>query len=226
MIGETGLSKLIYIAGNYPLKEIKDPHIKTMSVNEALAAGVKVWDMLLQDEKLDRDEPDVILWMDEAAAREEGFSDSVPQECDTELTNATEHTGNEPGLLDDHFSISPFEKWEDILTKKTYCASLDWRYTKGRAARVVAYIKDYLQHTDEAEIWNIWMGSSYPPPLIKKIEISADELTPELLEKIDGMGSYQESALYKEYVPDEWDILEEELYPDTQYCFVVRAGRA
>lgn len=218
------MSKLIYIAGNYPLEEVKDPHIKSMSVNEALAVGVKGLDMLLQDEKLDRDEPGMILWMDEAAAREEEIPVNVSQECDTELANAAAHSGNESGILDDHFSISPFEKWEDILTKKTYCASLDWRYTKGRAARVAAYIKDYLKHTDEAEIWNIWMGSSYPPPRIKRIMISADELTPELLKKIDSMDSYQEPFLYKEYIPDEWGVSEEELHPDTQYCFVVRAG--
>lgn len=219
------MSNLIYIAGNYPLKEVKDPHIKTMSVNEALAAGVKGLDMLLQDEKLDRDEPGVILWMDEAAAREDGFPESVPQEYGTELTNAAEHTGNKPGILDDHFSINPFEKCEGILTEKTYCASLDWKYTKGRAARVAAYINDYLQHTDEAEIWNIWMGNSYPPPIIKKIKVSADELTPELLEKINSIDSYQKPALYKKHVPDEWDISEEELNPDTQYCFIIRAGR-
>lgn len=187
------MSNLIYIADNYPLREVKDPHIKTMSVNEALAAGVKGLDMLLQNEKLDRDEPGVILWMDEAAARE------------------------------DLFSITPFEKREDILTKKTYCASLNWKYTKGSAAQVVAYITDYLQHTDEAEIWNIWMGSSYPPPLVKKIKVSANELTPELLEKIDNIDRYQEPALYNKYVPNEWDVSEEELNPDTQYCFVIRA---
>lgn len=201
------MSNLIYIAGNYPLREVKDPHIKTMSVNEALAAGVKGLDMLLQNEKLDRDEPGVILWMDEAAAREDGF----------------EHTRNEPNILDDHFSISPFEKCEGILTEKTYCASLDWKYTKGRAARVIAYINDYLKQTDEAEIWNIWMGNSYPPPLVKKIKVSANELTPELLEKIDSIDRYQEPALYNKYVPNEWDVSEEELNPDTQYCFVIRA---
>lgn len=220
------MSKLLYIAGDYPLKEVKDPHIKTMSVNEALAAGVEVWDMLLLDEQLDRDKPDVILWMDEAAAREEDFPESVPQECDTGFANAEEHTRNEPDILDDHFSISPFEKWEDILTKKAYCASLNWKYTKGRAARVAAYIKDYLQYTDEVEIWNIWMGTSYPPPQIKKLKISVDELTPELLEKIDGIDSYPEPALYNGYMPEEWNISEEELYPDTQYCFVVQAGRS
>lgn len=216
------MSKLIYIAGDYPLKEVNTPHIKRMSVNEALAAGVEVWDLLLQDETLDRDEPDVILWMDDAAAREEGFTEDVSKECGIELTNASEQTENESGILDDHFSIIPFDKWDDILTKRKYCASLDWRYSKGRAARVIEYIKDYLQHTDEAEIWNIWMGSSYPPPRIKKIKLTADELTPERMEQIDNVDSCEESALYKEYVPDEWGISQDELDPDTQYCFVIR----
>lgn len=217
------MSKLIYIAGNYPLKEVKDPHIKTMSVNEALAAGVEVWEMLLQDESLDRDEPDVILWMDEAAAQEDGFPESVSQDCTTGLTGTERYEGNNDSILDDHFSISPFEKFEDIFTEKAYCASLGWKYTKGRAARVAAYIREYLQHTDEAEIWNIWMGGSYPPPKIKTIRISAEELTPELLEQIDRVDTYsQEPALYKKYIPKEWGILEEELDPDTQYCFVIR----
>lgn len=38
--------------------------------------------------------------------------------------------------------------------------------------------------------------------------------------------SCEEPVLYKEYVPNEWDISEEELNPDTQYCFVIRSGRA
>lgn len=191
------MSKLLYIAGNYPIKEVKDPHIKTMSINEALDAGVQVLDMLLQDENLDRDEPDVILWMDDDAAQDDGF-------------------------LDDHFSISPFEKWEDILTEKTYCASLNWNYSKGRAARVAAFIKEYLQHTEEVEIWNIFMGASYPPPQIKKINISASELTNELLKKIDQIDDYsQETYLYKGYLPDEWNISDEDLNQDIQYCFVI-----
>lgn len=70
------------------------------------------------------------------------------------------------------------------------------------------------------------MGASYPPPRIKKIKISAEELTPELLEKIDNVDSCEGPVLYKEYVPNEWDISEEELNPDTQYCFVIRSGRA
>ncbi len=168
------MSKLLYIAGNYPLKEVIAHNVNSLSIKESLACEVQDRDMLLSD---------------------------------------------------DLFSISPLEKSEDILTQKTYCASLDWKYTKGRAARVAAYVKDYLQHTDEVEIWNIWMGTSYPPPLIQKKEISADELTPELLEKIDGIKCYEKPALYKKHVPAEWNISQEEFYPETHYCFVIRARR-
>ena len=35
------MSAIIYIASDYPLKEVPNPHLKTLSVNEALAIGME-----------------------------------------------------------------------------------------------------------------------------------------------------------------------------------------
>jgi hypothetical protein len=41
------LSTCTFIASNTPLPEVKNPHCKTMSVNEALSMGLIVPDFLL-----------------------------------------------------------------------------------------------------------------------------------------------------------------------------------
>lgn len=199
------MSKLIYIASDVPLKDMPNPHYKPVSINEALAIGMNVPSFLLED-GTDRDEPGMLLWTDVA------------------ITIDTEQDTFDDGGHDDDFSISVFDKIGDvnIRTEKKYCASLDWRYTKGRAQQVIAYIKELLEHTDEIEIWNIWLGIPYPPPRIKKSKIYIDGLTPQVLKEIDAVDSCQEDPVaHYAPVPNSWGISEEELYPDTHYCFTI-----
>ena len=57
------MTALTCIASNHPLPEVKNPHYKTLSVNEALSMGIDVPDFLLEPDD-NRDDPDVILWAD------------------------------------------------------------------------------------------------------------------------------------------------------------------
>ena len=57
------MSVFTYIASDYPLKEVENPHIKTLSVNQALEMSIEVHDFLLEP-SFDRDEPNVIFtWL-------------------------------------------------------------------------------------------------------------------------------------------------------------------
>lgn len=57
------MSSLLFFASDFPLEEIRNPHYKFLSVNEALAIGMEVSVFLLAPD-FDRDKPDVILWTD------------------------------------------------------------------------------------------------------------------------------------------------------------------
>lgn len=57
------MSSCTYIASNIPLPEVKNPHCKTMSLNEALSMGMIVPDFLLNSDS-NRDVPGVILGLD------------------------------------------------------------------------------------------------------------------------------------------------------------------
>lgn len=65
------MSALIYLASDTNLKEVKSPHNKTMSVNEALALGIEIPD-ILNSQAIDKDKPDMILWTDSYTESKEG----------------------------------------------------------------------------------------------------------------------------------------------------------
>jgi len=159
------MSALFYIASDYPLGEVSNPHYKTLSVNEALAIGMESIPEQLLEPGFDRDKPDVLLWSD------------------------TLDTENE---LDDDFSIWPLDSsMEDIYTEKKYRACLEWEYTSGRAEKIIQYIREHLTNTAELEIWYIWMGNGVYPK-IRKCEIPIDELTPDDLKELSDLEVYRE----------------------------------
>lgn len=58
------MSALFFISSDVPLEEIKNPHYKTFSVNEALAFGLELLSFVLESETIDRDKSKTILWSD------------------------------------------------------------------------------------------------------------------------------------------------------------------
>lgn len=170
------MSSVFYMASDRPLKERPNPNCKTLSVNEALAMGMDVPGFLLEP-GFDRDKPDVLLWSDD---------------LDTQ------------GKLDDDFAIYALDpSMDDIYTEKKYRAALQWDYTEGRAKKVIQYIREHLEHTDELELWHVWVGLDAFPK-IRKCPISLDELISDDLKELS------ELEVWKE--------------PVTHYCFVIKAS--
>ena len=170
------MSAIFYMASDNPLREIPNPHLKTMSVNEALAAGLEDIPELLLAPGFDRDKPDVLLWSD------------IP---DTEMQ------------LDDDFAIWRLDpSTEDIYTEKKYRVRVEWDYTKGRAEKIIQYIREHLAQTPSLELWHVWVGNGVYPK-IRNCTIPLDQFTADDLQEL-------------------WN-LEVWLEPTTHYCFTVTA---
>lgn len=159
------MSAIIYIASDYPLKEVPNPHLKTLSVNEALAIGMEDISGQFLEPGFDRNKPDVLLWSD--------IIDTQRQ-------------------LDDDFAIWPLDSsTEDIYTEKPYQVYLEWDYTKDRAEKVIQYIREHLQHTPEVEIWHVWVGDGVRPK-IRNCTIALDEFTADDLKELSDLEVCQE----------------------------------
>ena len=124
---------------------------------------------------------------------------------------------------DDDLSIFPIEKSEDLFTTKTYCSKLEWGfYTPERAERVIDYIKEHLEHTAEMEIWHIWLGSSYPPPHIKRTKLPIHALDTDTIKRLDELTFSTQSPLTGSItILKDWELSEEDIARDTQYCYVI-----
>lgn len=202
------MSNLIYLASDNPLPKLQNPHEHLLSVKEALSLGIKVPDWPLKDTSIDHKKP-IILWIDR---NDEPASDTKSIQND---------------IPDDDFSIIPMQKQEDIFSEKRYCASLEWSsYTKGRARRLISYIRQQLEHTPSLEIWHIWMGISYPPPKIIRTKLPAEKLDEKVIEKLDAMDVFTMVPLAGTCrISSDWEMNEDELMVGVQYCYEIAAHK-
>ena len=160
------MSHLTYLASDYPLEAVENPHDKLLSVNEALALGVKGIPEDLLAPGFDRDKPEVVLCTD--------------RRVDVDLLGRVTDGGH-----DDDFCLLPFQEGEDVYTQKKHRVALGWhRYTRGRAEKIIEYIKENLRHTDQVEIWRIWMGAD-ETPTICSLTIPVSKLTHQDIYEID-----------------------------------------
>ena len=150
------MSYLTYIASNYPLPIVKNPHDKLLSLSEALALGVEDIPDILMAPDFDRDKPEVILY------------------SDREVVFDIDRNEIRDGAFADDFALLQAEGIEDIYSEKKYKVYLEWNYyTEERADQVIEYIRDNLFHTEEVEIWRIWMGAVNKPTIrSRRIPIS------------------------------------------------------
>ena len=80
---------------------------------------------------------------------------------------------------DDGFCIVPLEgAVDDVWTEKKNKCALEWDFSQTRAHYVIDYLREALRHTDEVEIWHIWMGL-IEKPIVRTKHLSIDALTPE-----------------------------------------------
>ena len=171
------MSYLTYLASDHPLEEVKNPHDRLLSVNEALALGVKDIPQEYLEPGFDRDKPEVLLCAD--------------RRVDMDLLGRVTD-----GDYDDDFCLTPFEEGEDVYTQKAYKVALGWhRYTRGRAEKIIEYIKENLRHTNEVELWRIWMGTDETPSIFST-SISVNKLTAQDIYEIDSRNVIEEAQRF------------------------------
>ena len=157
------MSFLVALASDMPLETLPNPHMKMLSVNEALEQGVEVPKGMLMDYEIDRDEPGMIMWSDiePAIDLENGIFD-IPDP-------------------DDNFDIWPIDSGDDLQSEKAYLAAVEWsRCTPARAEILLDYIRRHMDSADELELWHTWMGGGGEeefPPLVRTTEKKLCELS-------------------------------------------------
>lgn len=107
------------------------------------------------------------------------------------------------GGADDGFTIFPVEKVLELQSEKKYFAVLEWRYTQGRAEKVIEYLKIRLKTAQEVEFWHIWQDMDFDHRL-RKVEIPLQNLTAEDIQELDRLEVWKE--------------------PVTDYCYVITRG--
>ena len=123
------MSLYYFFASDTKLLEQRNPYIKLLSVNEAIAHGIEVHTELFED-PFDYDKPEVILYVED----EEQFRyPNIYKE-------ASEHFCDELGI------------------NKKYLTCLEWDYEDKNADVVLHYIASQLENMDEIEFWKIWLG--------------------------------------------------------------------
>lgn len=173
------MSSLLFFASDSPLEEIRNPHYKLLSVNEALAIGMEVHDFLLAPD-FDRDKPGVILWTDTN-------SNVITIDLETNEASITDDG------FDDDFALLPLHVRDaNLCTDKPYRVYLEWQYSEGRAQRVIDYLRSHLQTAEQVELWHVWLTGSDPSPRVRYSTVSIDNLTPEALNELEQTPVWEE----------------------------------
>lgn len=116
--------------------------------------------------------------------------------------NIDEGTVNDGGR-DDGFCIFQREQVLELATEKPYCAELEWRFTPGRAKKVIDYLRAHLETAPEVEFWHIWQDMDFGHK-VRKITIPIDELSVEDIQELCQLEVWKQ--------------------PATDYCYVVTGG--
>lgn len=142
------MSRLYYFASDDVLAEQHNPHVKSLSINQALEMGINVnFEYFGND--FDKDQPGAILF------------------C------ATEAEFGYPNI----FTINKEKFYDDIGTKKQFCVGLQWHYSDDTVEVILQYIQKHLETASEIEVWSVWLGIEDSAINIKKSLCKLRDLT-------------------------------------------------
>lgn len=142
------MSRLYYFASDDVLADQHNPHVKKLSVNQALEMGLDI-NLEYFDDDLDKNQSGVILF------------------C------ATEAELGYPNI----FSINKEKFYNDIGTVKKFCTGLEWNYSDNTVEVILKYIQKHLETASEIEVWSVWLGNEESSISIKKNLCKLSELT-------------------------------------------------
>ena len=145
------MSRFDFIASDRPIPEVENPYIQIFSVNEALEKGIEVPKVLLEKADLDRDKKIMLI------------------------VDSEEHI--------DELKIFTTRSYHEAArhTKKAYISEIQWRYTKERGKQLKEYIHQFLEDTNEVELWRTWYDDQAEPIIYRLYE---SELRLKHIEKV------------------------------------------
>ena len=171
------MSSMTYIASDYPIPEIQNPHERSVSINEALEMGLEVPEYLLKNE-IDRNWKNAIHWGDRS--------------IHFDLDNGT----IEDGDFDDDYAIIPiYPGRRDVHSTKKFQSRVECIWSNGRAKKILEIISDLLDNTDEVEFWHIYMENGQRPKIIY-YDAKLSEFIPEDLIEISDLPTYDKWTIH------------------------------
>ena len=152
-----------FFASHKPLKEMANPYIEHLSINDLIAKGMEIPFNLL-DKSINRDEK-ICIWCD---SEEHMYEISI-------------------------FTVleSSFPNYKEV-SDKSQIATLEWRYSDQRAEELIQYIREVLNdenYDDEIELWHVWMGDSLEALDIREYKV--DQLTVPIFRELLGKDFYE-----------------------------------
>ena len=160
------MSHVIFAAADSPLESRPNPHEKMLSVNEAIALGVKNIPSSLLESDFDRDKPNVIMV------------------CDRDIKIDIETGCIDDGDFDDDFAVWVPDLPHDMPTEKPFAAVLQWgRFTEGRTLQFIEYLREQLKISPEIELFSVWLDDDVV--IEESAELSINELTPSHIQKLE-----------------------------------------
>ncbi|MBV1758645.1 MAG: hypothetical protein KMY55_12500 [Dethiosulfatibacter sp.] len=116
-----------FLASDSPLKDVQNPNIEIISLNEMAKRNLVVPEILLNNKNTDPNEKIVLI-------------------CESEeLLHEIEIRKDNP------------KGYAHPYTSKKYVSEITFRYTDIRAEQLIKYISENLLISDELEIWSIWL---------------------------------------------------------------------
>lgn len=156
------MSYATFLASDIPMPDMENPHQQFLSVNDALAKGIAIPDLVLDSETIDKDNPGVILWVD----------------SEDNMGEIAIRSTEQPYYFTDDYGNPPD-------TDLPCLASLEWIYTEERAKKLIEYIRKHLEVAAVLEIWHYWIGGGRDLlEGMRKHSVHMDELTNIELEKL------------------------------------------
>ena len=160
------MSHIIFAAADNPLESRPNPHEKMLSVNEAIALGVKNIPSSLLESDFDRDKPNVVLV------------------CDRNINIDLETDCIDDGDYDDDFAVWAPDLPHDLPTEKPFAAVLQWgRCTEGRALQFIEYLREQLKTSQEIELFSVWLSDEIV--IEESAKLSINELTVSHIQKLE-----------------------------------------
>ena len=142
------MSSFQFLASNKLLKEVKNPYIEIISINEALRRNMRIEESLMNNINIDRDK-EMLL-----------FFDSEEHLGEMEIKNVMYYSS----------------RYAEEYSNKQYFSELSWDYTEARAKQLVEYLKEQMNSLDEIEIWSIWLDE-HKSASIKSVHINELSIT-------------------------------------------------